>query len=34
KTVEGKKDDLAITLLSAGAGRMLSRSEKGAGQAN
>lgn len=28
KTVEGKKDDLATTLLSAGAGRMLSRSEK------
>ncbi|HAG9970066.1 TPA: RNA ligase RtcB family protein, partial [Escherichia coli] len=29
---EGKKDDLATTLLSAGAGRMLPRSEKGAGQ--
>lgn len=34
KNSGGKKDDLATTLLSAGAGRMLSRSEKGAGQAN
>lgn len=34
KNSGGKKDDLATTLLSAGAGRMLSRSEKGAGAIN
>ncbi|HAH3870593.1 TPA: RNA ligase RtcB family protein, partial [Escherichia coli] len=31
---EGKKDDLATTLLCSGAGRMLSRSEKSTGQAD